>query len=150
MKKETKKWIGGFGTCAILVGIVYGIIFFTTKKEEKIIVQVEEPKISHQQEIWISALEWCESNGNVNAINPKDKDGTPSYYSFQFKPETFKYYGEMYWVIEPGLKDEEIMERIKDNQTQRTIVENMVLDKAVDFRQQFPACTKKLGLPPTK
>lgn len=40
---------------------------------------VEMPKLTHQQEVWIYALEFCESRGNTEAINPKDLDGTPSY-----------------------------------------------------------------------
>ena len=149
MKRTTYKWIGGFVSCAMLVGAIIGVRYATAEnKPEQLKVAVQEPIVSHRQATWISALEWCESNGNPEAVNLKDKDGTPSYYSFQFKPETFRYYGEMYSVIEKKLTNEKIMELMKSNEIQREIVEHMVLDKAVNFRQQFPACTKKLGLPP--
>lgn len=149
MKNETKKWIGGFVSAWIIVGIIFGIKVSAIKEKKAEEIKVVEAKVTHAQDTWIRALEWCESNGNPGAVNPKDKDGTPSYYSFQFKPETFRYYGEMYSVIEKELTHEEIMELIRDREIQKTIVEHMVLDKRVNFRQQFPACTKKLGLPPT-
>lgn len=52
--------------------------------------QIVVPRFSHQQEIWMAALEWCESRGNNSAINWYDKDGTASYYAFQFKPGTLR------------------------------------------------------------
>ena len=111
-------------------------------------VKAEEPIITHAQDVWISALEWCESRGNITAINPKDKDNTPSYYSFQFKPSTFRLYGEQYSIVEKGKSDKQIMELLKDQVLQRKIVENMVNDKGVIWKQQFPDCVKKLGIPP--
>lgn len=107
------------------------------------------PLVTHAQDVWINALEWCESRGKESAVNPNDKDNTPSYYSFQFKPGTFRYYGELYGVINKGFTDEEIMELIKDQKLQRKIVEYMVNDKSVVWEQQFPDCVKrKIGKPP--
>jgi len=148
MKKETKKWIGGFITATILFSGISGITYKVNEKEDIKVIEKEELKISHEQDTWIRALEWCESQGKVTAINPNDKDGTPSYYSFQFKPSTFKYYGEKYSVINSKLDDESIKELLKKRELQELIVKNMLLDKSVNFRQQFPACVKKLGLPP--
>lgn len=49
----------------------------------------EQKDLKHRQEVWISALEWHESRGRNSALNPKDRDGTPSYSNFQWKPSTF-------------------------------------------------------------
>jgi hypothetical protein len=103
--------------------------------------------LTHQQRVWINALEWCESKGDHGAINPNDVDNTPSYYSFQFKPSTFKYYGEKYSVIESGLSQSSINQKIKSHELQREIVANMLNDRTVNMRQQFPACVRSLGLP---
>lgn len=106
------------------------------------------PRFSHQQETWIAALEWCESNGVNTAVNWYDKDGTASYYAFQFKPGTLRYFGEKYGVIEKGKSDAEIMELLKKYEVQRAIVEYMVEDPGTNWKQQFPDCTRKLGRPP--
>lgn len=103
--------------------------------------------LSHQQQVWLGALEWCESKGTPSMINPNDVDNTPSYYSFQFKPSTFKYYGEKYGVINEGLSDKVLSEKLKDHFLQREIVSNMINDKSVNMRKQFPACVRSLGLP---
>lgn len=114
---------------------------------------VESKKVSaydnltHQQQVWVNALEWCESKGNHGAINPNDVDNTPSYYSFQFKPSTFKYYGEKYDIINTGLPQAELNEKLKSHTLQREIVANMLNDRTVNMRQQFPACVRSLGLP---
>lgn len=100
---------------------------------------VEESKVelTHQQDVWLSALEWCESRGDNSAVNPEDSDGTPSYYAFQFKPSTFDYFSKKYGVNG----------KISDYKAQRQIVAKMLLDEDVDLRRQFPACVKQLGLP---
>lgn len=108
------------------------------------------PRFSHQQETWIAALEWCESRANNEAVNWYDKDGTASYYAFQFKPGTLRWFGEKYGVIEKGKTDAEIMELLKVYAVQRAIVEFMVEDPGTRWEQQFPDCVRKLGRPPTK
>lgn len=105
-------------------------------------------KLSHEQEVYLHALEWCESRGVKTAINPFDSDGTPSYYSFQFKPATFKNFGIKYGLLKSDISDDEIFERIKDYDLQKEIVTNMILDFDVRFSQQFPACTRQFGEPP--
>ena len=108
--------------------------------------------LTHPQRIWLGALEWCESHGVVTAINPKDKDNTPSYYSFQFKPGTFRGYGEKYGLIEIGKTDAEIKELMKNYKLTVLIMEQMILDKDIKpivWRNSlFPGCTAKLGTPP--
>lgn len=103
--------------------------------------------LSHQQKVWLGALEWCESKGIPASVNPNDVDNTPSYYSFQFKPSTFKYYGEKYGVIKSGFSDKALAEKLKDHSLQQEIVANMLNDKSVNMRKQFPACVRSLGLP---
>ena len=103
--------------------------------------------LSHQQKVWLGALEWCESKGIPASVNPNDVDNTPSYYSFQFKPSTFKYYGEKYNVISTGISDKLLSEKLKDHSLQREIVANMLNDNSVNMRKQFPACVRSLGLP---
>jgi hypothetical protein len=105
---------------------------------------LDEPKPAivhptHAQETWIRALEWCESNGRAEAINPNDLDNTPSYGAFQFKPETFVGFNKKY-----GLTGE-----LMDREAQYRIVVRMVLDPdRIAFDKQFPDCTRRLGFPP--
>jgi hypothetical protein len=112
------------------------------------VIEPVGPVLSHRQEVWRYVLEWCECRGNHEAINQVDKDGTPSYYAFQFKPSTFRYYGEMYGVIPKGLTQAELMEQLKSYQLQKDIVGYMILDPKVNWYQQFPDCVRKNGLPP--
>lgn len=104
--------------------------------------------VTHAQDTWERALEWCESRGLLEAVNPNDLDGTPSWYSWQWKPETFKSYGEKYLVIEPGLDAKTIKERMKQYKTQKLILDNMVNDPAIKWEHEFPGCVKKIGRPP--
>lgn len=112
------------------------------------ISEQQGPVLSHQQDVWRSVLEWCESRGNHEAINAVDLDGTPSYYSFQFKPGTFRGYGEQYGVIKKGLTQTELMEALKSYELQKKIVGYMILDPKINWHQQFPACVRMHGLPP--
>lgn len=134
-----------------LLALIILLALLWPKKEVASATKVEAPKpqLSHQQQVWVSVLEWCESKGDVTAVNKVDRDGTPSYYSFQFKPGTFRYYGELYGVIPTGLTQVELMEKLKDYDLQNAIVTQMVLNaKTIDWRTQFPDCIKKFGLPP--
>ena len=91
------------------------------------------------QEDWLQQLIICESSGNPEAINPKDKDGTPSYGLLQFKPSTFTGYRKQY-----GLPEAELM----DPEAQKETVRHMMQDEFVNWHQQFPACVRRLGVPP--
>ena len=99
--------------------------------------------LTHQQLVWEYALEFCESGGEETEINPKDTDGTPSYYSYQFKPSTFTWLEKKYGVTGP----------ITSWVAQHTIVEDMILDKTISDYQwrhrYFPGCVAKLGTPPS-
>lgn len=106
------------------------------------------PVLTHQQQIWRGALEWCESRGKNTAINAVDRDGTPSYYAFQFKPNTLRYYGERYGLIAKGKSDAEIMELLAHYEIQSAIVDKMILDPTTVWEKQFSECVRKLGRPP--
>lgn len=107
---------------------------------EPVIAEEVKPTLTHEQETWIRALEWCESRGNPEAVNEMDLDGTPSYGAFQFKPSTYQFFALKYGV-EPG--------ELMDREIQYQIVEQMVLHRdEIRWGQQFPWCVKKLGAPP--
>lgn len=134
-----------------VVFIALGILFFP--KEVKSVDPVPPPPvptISYAQNVWKNALEWCESRGVPSAVNKVDRDGTASYYSFQFKPSTFRAYGEMYEVIPKDLTDEEVHELMASSTMQHKVVDQMILHyKDINWRQQFPDCiNNKIGMPP--
>ena len=97
-----------------------------------------EPTLNHQQKAWLGALEWCESKGKPSAVNPKDRDNTPSYGILQFKPSTLAYFKKQY-----GITGE-----LMNPDTQEAIVTQMILKGGINWAQQFLDCTKKLGTPP--
>lgn len=105
------------------------------------------PVLSLPQELWVDTLEYCESRGIVTAVNKMDLDGTPSYYSFQFKPSTFKYLGIYYGVLSTSTPSD-LMTLLKSRDLQREIVFYMVLDRSTNWHQQFPDCVNKFGRPP--
>lgn len=106
--------------------------------------------LNHEQEVWLHALEWCESSGIPSKINPKDLDGTPSYHSFQFKPSTFKAFGIKYGIFDVDISDEEIESRIADYDLQKKMVSFMINDRQVRWQREFPGCVRRLGPPPIK
>lgn len=142
---------------ALAVAILVALSQSKTAESPIVVEAIEEaPKLTHRQEVWIGALEWCESQGKTDAVNPEDLDGTPSYGAFQFKPSTFFYYGEKYGVVyfqstgENTEADEKAMiEQTKNYEHQKKIVEQMVLHRdEIRWDRQFPGCVKKLGWPP--
>lgn len=152
MKKQKKLIILALAL-SVIVGLTLWpkIIGGAVKQKEEIEpveIEVWKPILNHRQEVWLYVLEWCESQGRPEAVNQVDRDGTPSYYSFQFKPSTFRFYGEKYGVIEKGLSEADLMEKLKSYELQREIVKNMIFDNTVKWTQQFPDCVKKYGLPP--
>lgn len=96
--------------------------------------------LTDRQEIWINALEWCESRDMPNAINPRDKDNTPSYGILQFKPSTYAYYAKKYGL---GSTTDYM-----NPAGQKAIVKGMILDDTVNWQKQFPDCVRKLDHPP--
>jgi hypothetical protein len=101
---------------------------------------VEQPKdiLKPEQRKWLNKLEWCESRGRAYAVNKVDRDGTPSFGLLQFKPDTFTYFAKEY----------KIAGKLMDPKAQRSIVEQMIIRGGIDWHQQFPDCTRKLGTPP--
>ena len=111
-------------------------------------VEIKSP-LTHQQIVWTYSLEWCESRGVESAINPNDRDNTPSYYSFQWKPSTFLYFAKIYKVIPATTTPTESSKIMRDYTKQRAVIEAMVLDsKHINWHQQFPDCVARLGYPP--
>lgn len=100
-------------------------------KEEKFLQYAE-------REEWLEDLVMCESQGNPNALNPVDLDGTPSHGILQFKESTFNEAARRY-KISGGLYDPE---------AQREIVRRWMDNPAVIWENQFPNCVRKLGRPP--
>lgn len=90
-------------------------------------------------EIWLKALQTCESGQNEKALNPKDIDGTPSKGLYQFKDKTFNWLSQKYGIATTS---------IWNGKEQDKIVRRMIYDKELNLRNQFPACIRKLGLPP--
>lgn len=156
--KKISLTIGGLLVVAAMVASMIGFALIVLKHHHPVAVaqavtiapvQPVGPVLDHQQETWVAALEWCESRGVSTAVNPKDRDGTPSYYSFQFKPGTFQSFGIHYGVIPKGTTAVQTLELMKSYDLQKQIVGYMVLDKKTNWYQQFPDCVKrKIGLPP--
>ena len=96
--------------------------------------------LTHNQNVWIRQLISCESGGNPGAINPKDKDNTPSYGLMQFKPGTFYGFAKQYKIIVSDFMNAD--QQIK-------IVAKMIADhENINWFTQFPACVAKYGQPP--
>ncbi len=126
------------GICTILLTIA-----FSSGRADSEVVPVPSTQsiLTHRQQIWLDALEWCESGGNPKAYNPKDRDNTPSYGLLQFKPSTFYYFEQRY---ELGSSTD-----YTDSAMQEAITAEMIAHSgSVDFHRQFPDCVKRLGLPP--
>lgn len=154
VKKGRKKWlfVSASSVLALVVlGFFFGAQVSASGKRAVALVFYTSfftLGLTHEQEVWLHALEWCESRGIQTAINPKDLDGTPSYYSFQFKPSTFKMYGVKYGVFSRLITDEKITEKLSDYKLQKKIVSLMIGDEKVNWRREFPDCVRKLGFPP--
>ena len=96
--------------------------------------------LTYNQNVWIRQLISCESGGNPGAVNPKDKDGTPSYGLLEFKPATFYSFAKEYKIVATDF--------MNANQ-QIQIVAKMITDhENINWFQQFPACVAKYGQPP--
>lgn len=108
---------------------------------------------THRQEVWRNVLEWCESNGVVTAVNPNDLDNTPSYYSFQWKPSTFKAYALRYELLTPEQLNtpEKVMAEMANYNTQVLILNEMIGEREkINWKHEFPDCVRKYGIPPSK
>lgn len=138
-------------TNAVLCGVVVVCLWVMLIPASSVTVEPRnDPQAvrEHQLETYLSALEWCESSGLYAAINQIDLDGTASYSNFQWKVGTFLDYGKQYGLISATTTIGEAKGMLVDYDLQRAIVRDMSQDKTVDWAQQFPGCTKKLGRPP--
>lgn len=142
-----------------ILGALLAYPHTTASKEED--TAAAAPTLTHAQEVWKGALEWCESRGNVNAINPKDRDNTPSYGPFQFKPSTLVMFGVKYGVLHMPPKDGPQLYQLSDGSIggetdlvmdypiQDAVLTEMILHRSdINWANQFPDCVKRLGYPP--
>ena len=135
MKKYTYAFV------VFVLFLLIGAAHNTAVKESKKVEKIEQPPVvtlTRPQRAWLGALEWCESRGVATAVNPKDRDNTPSYGLLHFKPSTLALFEKQYGITGD----------IMNPDTQEKIVEQMILRGGIDWHQQFPECTRKLGLPP--
>ena len=153
MKNKIKRW----GLALLIMIAIYIVIEIIGGQVTKVTYVAEaavapEPQMSealkHRREVWLSALEWCESAGRPDAINKEDLDGTPSYGAFQFKPGTFSHYVNKYGIEVEREKSD--LYTFMNYNTQRKIVSRMIDDPNVRWANEFPGCVKKLGRPPVK
>ena len=127
----------------IIAIVVLGFAATALSDSNTVTVVNAEPipsQLTHQQTAWLGALELCESGGDPAAINPRDSDGTPSYGILQFKPGTYAEFAKLYGLASTT----DYMNATEQEQ----IVTQMIVRGGVDFHQQFPACTHRLGIPP--
>ena len=133
----------------VYIGIVLVILLIsmltraTTVSYSASPITTEETSLtlSHAQQVWKSALEWCESRGDPDAVNKEDLDGTPSYGAWQFKPSTLDYFSVKYDVATST--------SVMDRDWQDRVITQMILHRdEIKWSQQFPWCVKKLGNPP--
>jgi hypothetical protein len=98
--------------------------------------------LTHKQELWLFALEWCESRGDTN-IKIIDSNNKFSYGAFQFQMDTFLMYGKKY-----GILSEEITPEMAENgliydyDIQKTIARKMIED---GLGYHWKICYQKLG-----
>jgi hypothetical protein len=113
---------------------------------------VGQYQLTAKQLLWKAQLELCESGGNPKAVNPMDKDGTKSYYSFQFKPGTFSGYAIQYKLLPNDLEYEDYFNWMADYDLQSEIITRMIGDKKIPDvvwnKTLFPDCTNRYGTPP--
>lgn len=122
-----------------------GAIAAQTQQEA---IQASLPQLPPNIEAKVVALGQCESHGDPAAVNPIDRDGTPSNGKYQFKRGTwrayvlkYKLWGSDQW--EPA----DFENTLFSGYHQDYVVRLMFTDPQVNLQWEFPACSKKLGLP---
>lgn len=105
---------------------------------------------THRQVVWRYVLEWCESRGDKNIVNPKDKDGTASYFSYQFKPGTLKRYLDRYKLLDTKeMEKADLINWTHDYDLTTEILNRMMGEReSINWKREFPQCVAKYGLPP--
>ncbi len=113
---------------------------------------IKQYTLTHEQEVWIGALQWGESNGIKTALNPKDRNGKRSVGCYQFQDDTFRLYVEKYQLLDiKNLDESDWLNWIWDCDLQTEIVKRMLGDNDVNWRNEFPDVIRnKIGLPPKK
>ena len=102
-----------------------------------------DPKLIVENEI-VDKMEYCESGYNPLALNPMDKDHTPSYGLLQFKPETLISYTNRYGLMNTnGWEISDAMNWAYDGQFVESIFRKMLYDKKVVWTQEFPDCYRR-------
>ena len=134
MKKTLYMLLAVLWTATVIGAIQLGNI---TREVVQPAIQ-KHSRLSHPQQAWLGALEWCESRGKPEAINPQDRDNTPSYGILQFKPSTFDSFAKAYHITGA----------LMNPKSQEAIVTEMILRGGIDWHQQFPDCSARLGMPP--
>lgn len=125
----------------VAVALIAAALLWTRPAQsQQIPASAPTPSLDSRQQAWLGALEWCESRAEPGAINPKDKDNTPSYGILQFKPGTFASYAKLYGL---GSTTDYM-----NPAEQEAIVTQMILRGGIDWHWQFPSCSRLLGLPP--
>lgn len=134
-----------WGAVAFSVILVLSALFplpVLSKKEPEVIKEtVYVPQgLSSAQILWLAKLMKCESGINTQAVNPIDLDGTSSLGLLQFKTATYAHFTGLY----------DIEGEIMDGTSQIDIVTRWLLNPGtVTWENQFPACVRLLGLPPS-
>ena len=86
----------------------------------------------------------CESSNNPNALNPCDKDFTPSYGCLQFKPNTLKGFAQQYKLADTTQWDRaDAINWTYDCAFEKTIFLKMLDDDKVIWTREFPDCYAK-------
>ena len=115
------------------------------------ILESKEPLSETDMEIekWKQRMRVCESSNNPSAVNPKDSDGTPSHGLWQFKIGTWKHYIKKYDLFNwRNWEEADWWNAIYSRYYQEEVIDNMLLDADVNWKREFPYCSKRLGTPP--
>lgn len=138
---------------ALVFGIAIAIAPANATVESPILTWHEtgimQCEITRRQMVWKHALQWHESRAVLEAKNPKDRDGTPSWGPYQFKWDTLKRYSSKYKMLSGELTKEEYIKYAKDIEFIDEMVDRMFCDSSVKWEQEFPDVVKnKIGYPP--
>lgn len=86
----------------------------------------------------------CESQGNERALNPKDRNGLPSYGLLQFQEATLRSVIKEFDLL-PDIEDKEVLNVIYDGNLQIKAFLAMYGEGRSPswFKSQFPACSQR-------
>ena len=133
-------------TNLISAGIAFVLAFFPSQVSAETVPEtVYVPQgLSSAQIIWLAKLMDCESGVSTHALNPSDSNGLASRNILQFQDATFDAFTVKYGI---DVTRNDTAQEISEAQVE--IVSHWILNQGeVRFESQFPACVRKLGLPP--